>query len=234
MICRCLYFLIIPFLWSLTIADVFLWDLPSFEIILFVETLCIVHYSNNLLMQNKENSPNIKTVTFLMKPKLLLRGFAALNFSSIKLKWLAEFLCCVLQLHVRCSDFCCQTIFLEVTSESSTDSLFIPFSPLFKIDCKFLIPQAFFLTFNISSQHLLYRDKNSTFLPKANSHQAVGSITWIVHVSLRDICLQFYGLVTLGNEYFQRSQPSQVTKNSLQSYEKNASIPEAPHLLSSN
>lgn len=134
-------------------------------------------------MQNKETAPNIKTITFLMKPKLLLSLFAALNFSSIKLKWLVGSLCYVLHLHFRCSDFCSQTIFLEVTSESVL-ALFIPFSPLFKTDCKVLIPQAFLLTFSISSQHLLYRDKKSTFvfLPEADSYRAMGSITWVVHV----------------------------------------------------
>lgn len=109
----------------------------------FVEMLYTVHYSNNLFKQNKETPPNVKTITFLTRPKLLLKIFSALNFSSIKLKWLVGFLYYVLHLHFRHSDFRSQTIFLEVNSETVL-ALFIPFSLLFKIDSKFLIPQAFF------------------------------------------------------------------------------------------
>lgn len=103
-------------------------------------------FSTILLNYAKERNPfkHLYNI-FLMKSKLLLSFLTAPDSSSIKLKWLGEFLHYVLHLHFRCSDFCSDSPF-KVTSES-VPTLFIPFSLLFKIDCKC----GFLHTFSISS-----------------------------------------------------------------------------------
>lgn len=100
----------------------------AFRFFLFVELLYIAHYSTKLC-QRKKPPPKHLNHNLLMKSKLLLSFFTAPDSSSIKLKWLAEFLY-VLHLHFCCSDFCSQTILLKSVMNLYLHCLFLslPFS----------------------------------------------------------------------------------------------------------
>jgi len=115
---------------------------PSFPIILLIEMLYIVHYSNNLLIQNKETFPKVKTIVFLMKPKLLLWDFCCPKFLLRKTHWL--------DFSVMFST-CISGVLISALRQFLYKSLlnvylhYLFLSPLQDRHCKFLITQTFLL-----------------------------------------------------------------------------------------
>lgn len=100
---------------------------PQLSNYFFLLNCCV--FSTILLNYSKERNPFKHLYNnLLMKSKLLLSFFTVPDSSSIKLKWLAEFLHYVLHLHFRCSDFCSQTILLKSLLHLYLHCLFLSLS----------------------------------------------------------------------------------------------------------